>query len=59
VPAPRDLRIEVWNRVVRDMDMDKLDAMTRTIGFGEIMPTARAILDGKVRGRTVVDIVRD
>lgn len=59
VPAPRDLRIEVWNRAVRDMDMGKLDAMTRTIGFAEIMPTASAILEGKVRGRTVVEIARD
>jgi len=58
VPAPRDLRIEVWNRVVRDVDMRRLDAMTRTIGFSEIMPTARAILDGQVRGRTVVEIGR-
>ena len=56
VPAPRALRLQVWDRVVRDMDMTVLDAMTRTIGFDAIMPTARAILDGTVRGRTVVAI---
>jgi hypothetical protein len=30
--------------------------MTTTIGFDEIEQTARSILDGKVRGRVVVEI---
>lgn len=58
VPAKRALRLEVWDRVVRDVDLAKLDAMIHTIGFSQIMPTARAILDGQVRGRTVVEISR-
>ena len=56
VPAPRPLRLQVWDRIARDLDMGKLAAITRTIGFDEIVPTATAILDGKVRGRTVVEI---
>ena len=56
VPAPRPLRLQVWDRVARDMDMARLDAMINPIGFDAIIPTAQAILEGKVRGRTVVTI---
>jgi acrylyl-CoA reductase (NADPH) len=56
VPAPRELRLAVWDRVARDLDMGKLAAITRTIGFDDIILTAKAILEGQVRGRTVVKI---
>jgi acrylyl-CoA reductase (NADPH) len=57
VTVPKPLRIEAWERLARDLDPAKLDAMTTRIGFDDIMPTAAAILDGKIRGRVVVDIV--
>lgn len=56
VPAPRELRLQVWDRIAQDLDFAKLEAITSTIGFDQIIPTAQAILDGKVRGRTVVKI---
>jgi len=56
VTVPKPIRIEAWSRLARDLDRDKLAAMTRTIGFDDIIPTAEAILDGKVRGRVVVEI---
>ena len=56
VTAPYAQRLAIWQRVAGDLDFARLDAMTTTIGFGDIMPTARAILEGKVRGRTVVKI---
>jgi len=56
VMAPKALREKAWARLVEDLDMDKLDALSRTIGFGEIIDTAHAILEGKVRGRVVVDM---
>lgn len=56
VTANRALRLQIWDRIVRDLDMAKLAAITTTIGFDQIIPTAQAILDGKVRGRTVVKI---
>ena len=56
VMASRERRIAAWDRLARDLDKDKLKALTTTIGFDAIVPTAHAILDGKVRGRVVVEI---
>jgi acrylyl-CoA reductase (NADPH) len=56
VMAPKALRLEAWERLARDLDRDKLATMTTTIGLPEVVETGRAILDGKVRGRVVVEI---
>ena len=56
VMAPKPLRLEAWSRLARDLDKDKLAAITSTIGFERVPETARDILDGKVRGRVVVTI---
>jgi acrylyl-CoA reductase (NADPH) len=56
VTLPRPLREEAWARLVRDLDRDKLNAMTTTIGFEDIRATAEQIVAGKVRGRVVVKI---
>ena len=58
VTAARVARLEIWNRLARDLDMAKLDAMSFAVSFDQIMPTARAILEGSVRGRAVVTIGR-
>jgi acrylyl-CoA reductase (NADPH) len=54
--APKPLRIAAWNRLARDLDRTKLAEMTTTIGFADIEGAARDIIDGKVRGRIVVEI---
>lgn len=54
--APREKRIEAWTRLARDLDRGKLRAMTTTIGFDDIVPAAKDIVEGKVRGRLVVEI---
>jgi acrylyl-CoA reductase (NADPH) len=56
VGCARDLRLEVWRRLGQDLDIKKLDAMTNTIGFDDLPATGAAILDGKVKGRVVVNI---
>ncbi len=56
VGCSRDLRLEVWRRLGIDLDLAKLDAMTSTIGFDDLPVTGAAILDGKVKGRIVVEI---
>ncbi|ENO77010.1 acrylyl-CoA reductase (NADPH) [Thauera sp. 63] len=58
VMAPREERIEAWRRLARDLDPAKLALMTREIGLGETIDTAAALLEGKVRGRVVVDVNR-
>jgi acrylyl-CoA reductase (NADPH) len=56
VTMPKPLRIAAWERLSRDLDRRTLAEMTTTIGFDAIMPAARDIAGGKVRGRLVVDI---
>jgi acrylyl-CoA reductase (NADPH) len=53
---PKPLREEAWARLVTDLDRGKLAAMTTTIGFDQIRDTAEKIVDGKIRGRVVVEI---
>jgi acrylyl-CoA reductase (NADPH) len=56
VRAPKALRIAAWDRLARDLDRNKLKAMTRTIPLTEVIGAARDIVEGKVRGRVVVAI---
>ena len=56
VMAPKALRLEAWRRLASDLDHGKLSALSRTIGFDEIIDTAKAIVEGKVRGRVVVEV---
>ena len=56
VMAPLALRQEAWSRLVRDLDMSKLEALSTEIGFDGIVDAAHAIIDGKVRGRVVVNM---
>ena len=56
VMCPRPRRLAAWQRLARDLDRDKLSAMTTTIDLAAVPETAKAILEGKVRGRIVVTI---
>ncbi len=56
VMHPRAGRVEAWRRLASDLDLDKLDAMTTTIGLAQTPTAGAAITEGKVRGRTVVDV---
>jgi acrylyl-CoA reductase (NADPH) len=56
VMCPRPRRLEAWARLARELDHAKLAEMTTTIHFDQIPSFASAILEGKVRGRLVVEI---
>jgi acrylyl-CoA reductase (NADPH) len=56
MPMPR--RLKAWERLARDLDVDKLRAMTQTIGMKDLKQAAHDIIAGKVRGRIVVDLAR-
>jgi acrylyl-CoA reductase (NADPH) len=58
VMAPLPVRLEAWERLGRDLEIAKLDAITREIGLEEALGVADELLDGKVRGRVVVDVNR-
>jgi acrylyl-CoA reductase (NADPH) len=56
VMAPIARRREAWQRLARDLDPSKLEAITQDIGLDEAIPRARDLIEGKVRGRIVVKI---
>jgi acrylyl-CoA reductase (NADPH) len=56
VMAPREIREEAWKRIGTDLDAAKLASIATTIGFDGIEQAARDIVDGKVRGRVVVEM---
>ena len=58
VMAPLAVRLEAWSRLGRDLDISKLDTFTREIGLAEAPAVAAELLEGKVRGRVVVDVTR-
>ena len=53
-PMPR--RLQAWQRLAKDLDRSKLDAITHEIGLAQAIAAAPDILAGKVRGRLVVKI---
>ncbi|MDJ0813839.1 MAG: oxidoreductase [Woeseiaceae bacterium] len=57
VDTPRDLRLAVWSRIGGDLRPRHLDTIgSRTIGFDELPGAFQAFIDGKITGRTVVEI---
>jgi len=56
VMAPKPLRLEAWERLARELDHDRLAAMTSTVPLDGVMDAGRRIVEGKVRGRVVVEI---
>ncbi len=55
VMVPREARIKAWQRIASDLPMDKLHALSTTIGFDDLVEAAHAIVEGKIRGRVVAD----
>lgn len=58
VTRPYKERVEAWERLCTDLDLAQLDEITREIGLSEAILVAKELLDGKVRGRVVVDVHR-
>ena len=56
VTTPQPKRRAAWDRLARDLDHDKLAAMTQTVPLPGVDTVAQAILEGRVRGRTVVEV---
>ncbi|MET3893358.1 acrylyl-CoA reductase (NADPH) [Bosea sp. OAE506] len=56
VMCPKPRRLEAWARLAADLDRDRLALMTTRVPLTDVIDTARAIVDGKVRGRVVVEI---
>jgi acrylyl-CoA reductase (NADPH) len=56
VSTPMPRRLAVWDRLVKDLDLGKLHDLTTHVKLEEVPNVAADIVEGKVRGRVVVDI---
>jgi acrylyl-CoA reductase (NADPH) len=56
VMAPLPLRRQAWQRLARDLDLDRLEAMIHDVDLDGAIAHAHALMEGKVRGRIVVTI---
>lgn len=56
VQAPHNVREEAWTRLATDLDLGKLASTVEVIGLKDVLDIFPAFLEGKVRGRLVVDV---
>ncbi len=56
VMAPKAKREEAWRRLAADLDLTKLAAMRVDAKLADAPALGADILDGKVRGRVVIDV---
>ena len=56
--APIAKRERAWERLSKDLDMEKLSKMVVETTLDEIINFGQSIIDGQVRGRVVVNITK-
>jgi acrylyl-CoA reductase (NADPH) len=56
VMQPYDNRLRAWERVAKDLPMDKLEAMVKPATLSDLPQLGADILQGQVQGRVVVDV---
>lgn len=58
VTQPYARRVEAWSRLCGELDLHQLTDITREIALPQSLEAASDLLQGKVRGRLVVDVNR-
>lgn len=56
VMQPYDNRLRAWERIAKDLPLDKLEAMVHPATLGDLPSLGKDILKGQVKGRVVVDV---
>ncbi|MEX0319726.1 MAG: acryloyl-CoA reductase [Ruegeria sp.] len=56
VMQPYDNRVRAWQRIAKDLPMDKLEAMIQPATLSDLPRLGADILQGQVKGRVVVDV---
>jgi acrylyl-CoA reductase (NADPH) len=56
VMCPRARRLEAWSRLESTLPLDKLEALTRVVRLDEAPDIAKQILQGRIRGRIVIEV---
>jgi acrylyl-CoA reductase (NADPH) len=55
VTRPRNERVAAWNRLATDLDANAIEAISKEINLGQAISAANDLIDGKVRGRLIVN----
>jgi acrylyl-CoA reductase (NADPH) len=50
--------LEAWRRLSQDLNVDKLEFLTEEIGLSQVVDHAAGLMEGRIRGRVVVDTSR-
>lgn len=58
VNQPFERRVEAWERLADQLNLDALSLMTKDINLEAALPAAADLIDGKIRGRLIVDVNR-
>jgi len=58
VMRPRPDRVEAWRRLSKDLEVKKLELLADEISLAEALERAGSLLEGRVRGRIIVDVNR-
>jgi acrylyl-CoA reductase (NADPH) len=56
VMQPFEMRSRAWQRIAKDLPMEKLEAMIRPATLAEVPMLGSQILKGQIKGRIVVDV---
>ena len=56
VMRPFEERIRAWDRIARDLPIEKLEMIAQTAGLADLPALGRDILKGRIKGRVVVDV---
>jgi len=56
VYMPMERRHTAWKRLVDEFPMETLDRLTRTARLADVPTLGQQMIDGKVRGRVVIDV---
>lgn len=56
VEVPRKKRLRAWQLLAQDLDLEKMNAMTETHSLSSVLDLAPKILEGKIRGRVVLEV---
>jgi acrylyl-CoA reductase (NADPH) len=58
VMAPKERRMSAWKRLSDELDASVLDSIAEEVALADVIDAAGQLMDGKVRGRIVVDVNR-
>ncbi|MBB6253334.1 MDR family oxidoreductase [Nitrospirillum iridis] len=58
VMAPKHKRLAAWSRLAKDLDPGLLDTIATELSLDQAIAASADLLDGKIRGRLVIDVNR-